>query len=223
MFFTGAAPAVATQSENTIAKTAVFRVFMELPPILSRNSLTPRFLSPFASWSFVATPAVPAMISPSRPDGLETLAHFGNEVPGLLPRSEVAPLGKLVVMDELGVGLLRPALRRRIDLVRECAHGDRDLEAADVEEAPLCHLPGVPVETSRGDRGVRQPVHRDVVEDVVPREAFLLSIEDARDERVAARVVVQDPRGQADGRVHETVERLRPKPHLVGVAQAFLV
>src|SRR5258705_4382025 len=32
MFFTGAAPAVATQSENTITKTAVFRVFMELPP-----------------------------------------------------------------------------------------------------------------------------------------------------------------------------------------------
>src|SRR5258705_5416950 len=165
----------------------------------------------------------PTMTSPSRPEGLETLAHFGNEIPRLLPRREVPAFGKLVVVDELGIGLLGPALGGRVDLVREYAHGDRDLEAADVEEASLGHLPGIPVETSRRDRGVRQPVHRDVVEDVVSRETFLLSVEDALDERVALRVVIQDPRGQADGRVHETVDRLRAKPHLVGVAQALPV
>jgi hypothetical protein len=40
--------------------------------------------------------------------------------------------------------------------------------------------------------GVRQPVHRDVVEDVVSREAFALSVEDAGNELITARVMVAD-------------------------------
>ena len=81
----------------------------------------------------------------------------------------------------------------------------------------------LPVETSRGDRRVRQPVERDVVEDVVAREALGLPVEDAGDQLVAARVVVEDPGGQADGRIRDPVQRLRAVRHLLGVAQAVLV
>ena len=81
-------------------------------------------------------------------------------------------------MDELGIRLLSPALRRLVDLVGESAHGDRDLDAPHVEEAAGRKImPGVPVEARRGDRGVRQPVERDVVEDVVPRQPFRLAVE----------------------------------------------
>ena len=41
-------------------------------------------------------------------------------------------------------------------------------------------------------------VMRDVVEDVVAREALGLSVEDARDELIAARVVVEELGRQAD-------------------------
>ena len=44
----------------------------------------------------------------------------------LLPRREVPALGELVVVDQLGIRLLRPAPRGLIELVREGAHGDRD-------------------------------------------------------------------------------------------------
>ena len=43
-----------------------------------------------------------------------------------------------------------------------------------------------PIEASRRDPRVRQPVERDVVEDVVSRQALLLAVEDARDELIAA-------------------------------------
>ena len=95
----------------------------------------------------------------------------------LLPGGEMSALRKLVVVDELGIGLLGPALRRLVDLVREGADGDRDLDAPDVEEAARGDLRVVPVEARRGDRRVRQPVERDVVEDVVRRQALLLSVE----------------------------------------------
>ena len=56
-----------------------------------------------------------------------------------------------------------------------------------------------PIETSRRNRRVRQPVERDVVEDIVSRQALGLPVKDACDELVAARVVVEHPGGQADG------------------------
>src|ERR1700693_5900315 len=59
---------------------------------------------------------------------------FGKEL-RLLPRREVAAFVELVVVDEFGIGPLRPASRGRIDFVREGAHGDRDLDAPDVKEA----------------------------------------------------------------------------------------
>ncbi len=81
-----------------------------------------------------------------------------------------------------------------IDLVRKDAHGNRDGDAFRGEKGELVF----PIETSRRDRRVRQPVERDVVEDVVSRQALGLTVEDACDERVTARVVVEHPGGQAD-------------------------
>ena len=101
----------------------------------------------------------------------------------LLPGGEVAAFVDLVVVDELGIRPLRPALRGRIQLVGEDGHADRDLDALGVEEGQLA----LPVEPRRGDRRVRQPVVGDVVEDVVAREAAGLPGEGARDELVAAR------------------------------------
>ena len=84
---------------------------------------------------------------------------------------------KLVVMDQLGIRPLRPAPRRRIDLVGKDAHGDWDLDASDIEEASARrYLRGVPVEPSRRDRGVCQPVERDVLQDVVRRKAFVFPL-----------------------------------------------
>src|SRR5690349_20114273 len=48
---------------------------------------------------------------------LEAGAHFLREELRLLPGSEVAALGKLAVVDEVRIGLLRPTPRRLIELV----------------------------------------------------------------------------------------------------------
>ena len=79
----------------------------------------------------------------------------------------MAAFGDLVVVDELGIRPLRPTPRSRVDLVGEDAYRDRDLDAPGVEEASRRMMCVVPVQARRGDRGVRQPVERDVVEDVV--------------------------------------------------------
>ena len=51
----------------------------------------------------------------------------------------------------------------------------------------------------------RQPGDRDVVEDVVAREALRLSVKDARDELIAARVAIEEISRQADRRIHDSV------------------
>lgn len=61
-------------------------------------------------------------------------------------------LAELVVVDELAVGLLGPALRRLVDLVGEGADCDGDLKAPDVKEATLRDPSRVPVEARRAGR-----------------------------------------------------------------------
>ena len=100
----------------------------------------------------------------------------------------------LVVVDQFGKHPLCPAPRGWIELVWEDAHGNRDGDALGVELPKLV----LPVETGARKRGVRQPGDRDVVEDVVAREPLRLSVEDARDERIAARVVIKEIGRQAD-------------------------
>src|SRR6202011_3276020 len=102
-----------------------------------------------------------------------------------------------VVMDEFGIGALCPAPRGWIEFVREDAHGNGDGDAFGTEIPEFA--PILPIETGARKRGVRQPGDGDVVEDVVAGEAFRLSVKYARDERVAARVVIQEISRQADG------------------------
>src|SRR5262245_28545606 len=126
-------------------------------------------------------------------------------------------------MDEFGIRPLCPTPRGRIDLVWKDAYGNRDGNVFDVEKGGARGSPVFPIETSRRDRRVRQPVERDVVEDVISRQAFGLSIEDARDERKTGGVVVEYPRGQADGCIVNPVKRLWAERHLISVAQALLI
>src|SRR5262245_46071024 len=73
--------------------------------------------------------------------------HGGHEQLRLFPRREVSAFGEPVVVDQLGIRLLSPTLRRLVDLFGESAHGDRDLDAPHVEEAAGRKImPGVPVE-----------------------------------------------------------------------------
>src|SRR5207253_9417082 len=122
-------------------------------------------------------------------------------------------LFELVVMDEFGIRALCPAPRGWIEFVRKDAHGNRDggTDALDTEERrPLV----LPIETGTRKRCVRQPGDRDVVEDVVAREALRLSVKDARDELIAALVVVKEISRQADGGIRNSVQLLRSQPHL---------
>src|SRR5258708_464129 len=80
-----------------------------------------------------------------------------------------------------------------------------------------------PIQTSRRDRRVRQPVEGDVFKNVVSSEALGLAVKDACDERIAGRVVVEHPGRQADRRIFNPVERLRAVAHLLSVAKAVLV
>ena len=77
---------------------------------------------------------------------------------------------ELVVVDKFGIRPLRPTARAQIDLVRKGAYGNRDGNAPHVEVPSFA--PILPIETSARKRRVGQPGDRDVVEDVVAREAF---------------------------------------------------
>ena len=107
----------------------------------------------------------------------------------------------LVEVDEVGVRLLGPAARRLILLAGKDAHGHGDGDALGVEEATLV----LPVETRRRDPRVRQPVERDVVEDLVTRQFArgargpVQSGDDCRGRLAVGIVVVEKPGGQADG------------------------
>src|SRR5271167_2247823 len=132
----------------------------------------------------------------------------------LLPRCEVAAFGGPVVINQFGIGFLCPALRGLEDLVWKGADGDRNGDAPHVEKAALIF----PIETSRRDCRVCQPVERDVVEDVVSREAFGFPVEYACDELIAGYVMIKYPRRETDGRIRDSVYRLRAIRHLEGVA-----
>src|SRR5439155_14085380 len=125
----------------------------------------------------------------------QPVAELVDEQLGLLPGGKMPALVELVVVDEVGIGLLRPTPRHLIELVRKDAYGYGDGDALWVEEAELVF----PIEASRRDPRVRQPVVGDVVENVVSGKALGLSVEDTYDQRQASRVVVEHPGGEADG------------------------
>ena len=91
-------------------------------------------------------------------------------------------------MDQFRIRLLCPAPRGCIEFVREDAHGNRDGDAFGIE-IPFAKI--LPIETGARERGVRQPGDRDVVEDVISREAFGYSRKDARDQLIAACIAIE--------------------------------
>src|ERR1700691_2104076 len=123
-------------------------------------------------------------------------------------------------MYQFRIRSLCPAPRGWIEFIREYAHGNRDRDALGVE-IPFAKI--LPVKTGAGKRGVRQPSDRDVVEDVVARKAFGLALKNARDQLVAARVMIKEVCREADRRIRDTVQRLRTQPHLEPVSDALLV
>jgi hypothetical protein len=112
----------------------------------------------------------------------------------LLPGRKVPAFVDLVVVDELGIRLFCPTPRGRADVVRKDAHRHRNGDLFRGEEGQLV----LPIEASRWHARPRQPVERDVVEDVVSRQTLFLTRKDARDQFVTAYVVVEDLGGQAD-------------------------
>src|SRR5215470_5717393 len=117
----------------------------------------------------------------------------------------MSALGKPVVMNEFGIRFLRPTTRRRVEFVRKDADCDRDLDTPWVEEAARRMVCVVPVELSGGDGSVRQPIKRDVVENVVPCHPFSLAFEHARYYLLTACVVVDHPSGQSNRRIDDSV------------------
>jgi hypothetical protein len=98
-------------------------------------------------------------------------AKFLAEQFRLFPGREVTAFVELVVVDQIGISPLRPTPWSLVQLVREDAHGNRDGDAFDSEERNLA-LECLPIEARAGNRGVRQPGKRDVVEDVILRKAL---------------------------------------------------
>src|SRR5579862_1288705 len=89
----------------------------------------------------------------------EGCTHFRHEERRLFPGREVRAFGKLIVVDELHIRFLCPALWSLVDLVRKRTYADRKLDAPHVEKAACRQImAGVPVETRGRDRGVGQPV-----------------------------------------------------------------
>ncbi|HEX6555143.1 MAG TPA: hypothetical protein VF026_20430, partial [Ktedonobacteraceae bacterium] len=105
--------------------------------------------------------------------GAERGPDLGREQLRLLPGGEVTALVDLVVVDGVGVPLLDPTARGPEDLARERGEADRERDLrrslARRGRASL-GLAVLPVRPGRRCPGARQPVQRDVVQDVVAGE-----------------------------------------------------
>src|SRR5215217_1455066 len=112
----------------------------------------------------------------------------------LFPRREVSALVEFVVMDQVGICALCPTPRGLIEIFRKGAHGNWYRDIFRREKGKLVF----PVQASRRDSSVRQPVECDVVEDVVARESLRHAVKDACHHLVTELVVVEYPRGEAD-------------------------
>ena len=122
-------------------------------------------------------------------------------------------------MNQFGIRFLCPALRGCIELIGIRAHGSRKRHTFRREKRKLAF----PIQPCRRDPRIRQPVKRDVVEDVVSRKTLSLAVKDTRDQLVTAYVVVEYLSGEADRRVRDPVHRLRASTHLLGVGQVACI
>src|SRR5215217_6344855 len=114
--------------------------------------------------------------------------------------SENSSSTHFVEVDQVGVGLLGPAPRGLVLLAGKDGHGNRDGDALGVEKA----TPIFPIEPRRRDPRVRQPIKRDVVEDLLPRQFArgargpVQSRGDRSGRLAVSIIVVEKPGGQAD-------------------------
>jgi hypothetical protein len=102
----------------------------------------------------------------------ETRANLVRELLRLFPGRKVSAFGETVVMNQFGIRFLRPALRGCVDLIWKHADGNRDGDVLRRKEVQLVF----PIQSSRRDCRVRQPIERDVVEDVGSRKALGLTV-----------------------------------------------
>src|SRR5215211_3108270 len=142
--------------------------------------------------------------SPPLPERSECRLDFGGEELRLLPRRKVAAPIDLVEIGEAGIRVVGPAAWGPPDLAGESreAGRDRDLRRSLAGRSrSSCGVSVFPVRTRRRGTGAGQPVQRDVVENVVPRDvARRLPIDErAGDLLVAVSVVVDHPGRQGDG------------------------
>src|SRR5262249_35564038 len=99
---------------------------------------------------------------------LECGAHLAGEELGLFPGGEGPAPVRLVEVGEVVVRVLDPVARRLEELVREHRVSDRELDVRRrILERRLCAPPVLPVQPRGRGACTRQPVQRDVVEDVV--------------------------------------------------------
>src|SRR5262249_3688284 len=173
-------------------------------------------------WSKIICPQWPP--TRPRPDlastpRTETCTKVVHNRLGLLPRGKVSAFRMPLIVDQLGVGLFGPTPRGRTYFIRKHTHDRGDGDAFRCKEGELV----LPIETRRGNTRVRQPVERDVVENIVPREALGLTVEDACDQLVAPDVVVDDPGREGDRGIRNAVQRLRTVAHLLRIAEAVPV
>lgn len=98
-----------------------------------------------------------------------------------------------VVVDEVRVSPLCPSTWSFVQLFGEDAHPYRDRDPLGRKELQLT----LPIEASGRYPRLCQPVKREVIQNVVLRNAAELSVKHAGNERITACVVVKHPRGKA--------------------------
>ena len=136
----------------------------------------------------------------------------------------MAALFGSVVIDQLGISLFGPAPLSLILFAGEDRHRHRNGDTLGVEKATLV----LPIKTRRRDPRVRQPIQRDVIEDLIPRQFTrgargpVQSRDDRRRRLAASIIVVEKPGGQPDGLIRYSVQRLRARRHVLGVCDFLL-
>src|SRR4051794_7793407 len=93
-----------------------------------------------------------------------------------------------LVENEVRISLASPAFRRLVYLLAEGADAGWQRHAFGREEGKFAFS----IQARRGDCRVGQPVERDVVQDIVAREAFARAIEHPRNEVIALDIMVDD-------------------------------
>src|ERR1700746_2482690 len=146
----------------------------------------------------------------------------------LFPSGIVPAFIERVVINKVVIGPLGPTPRRFIVLAGKDAYGSRDGDVGGVVEANLIF----PIETSRRNRRVRQPIESDVVEHVISCKrscgvSILRAPEHGRGDcrrRLCPTVtVVNKPGCQPDRRIRQSTQGLRARPHDLGVGASLRI